>query len=158
MRAFSWREWGILAVGFTFPFYTLWIVAFCFDPSFNTMSIIEGMSFHINKTHSFVKQDLPIVILLSILIIISSFTWIAEFKKRVIKGKKIFSVINCLFIFSLITLFLEFSFDFQSLSILSLPLTFLISNYYYNNENTIIKEFAFFLFFVVIVYSQVVLL
>ena len=45
----------------------------------------------INKElESFVKQDLPIVILLSILIIISSFTWIAEFKKRVIKGKKIF--------------------------------------------------------------------
>ena len=158
IRAFSWREWGILGTGIVLPFYATGIILYCIDPNFNPLFLFEGISFQLINLNAFSADDLPIVAILTIIIFLTVKTWIKELKKGVVKGKKMFSVINWLCVLSFLSLFMELSFYFPNISILFLPFTLIFSNYFYNNANIIIKEVVFFLLFIVVFYTQIVLL
>lgn len=158
IRSFYWREWGVLLIGFFFPFYCLSAILYCMGPPESIFSIFNGLFIYAPTLTIAKFETIPFLICFAITVLFSMNTWLIEQKKRIVKGKKIFSLIYWFALICLASLLLCPTLSVYEFSLFSIPVALFFANYFYNSKQKLIPELIFFSLFISIVYTQVVLL
>jgi len=141
----NWRNLCVSSVGVAVPYFFYFLYTFLFDkvfifPTFETLQLISFPE--INE----IKK--PKLIWLSILVIISSLSFIELFQwlyKKSIRSRKSFLIIFCYFVLSILLIIFG---GLKSWYFLITPLCVIIGNYFTYTKNKKIGNFLFLLFII----------
>ncbi len=145
-REFSWRElvlffWGvILPWVFTFSYF------FFFD---NTGQLLQVITLNITTKNTHIRGDLPLQLFLgyqALLILIGSLHFIKSYDRKKISSRKYFIAFFLVFIFSIATTLFVPSASLETLVLISIPVSYLISNFFVSNKKKILGEVLFAIF------------
>ncbi len=154
LHTVRFREILILILGFTAPLIIFSEIAFLqgnlFVYTHNILS--EFKSFNYNFNFFSTQNFFYIWFIIMTLVAVFSFLRIVTSKKIV--ARKIFSIFFIYILYLTTILFLFPMFDFQTLILLALPISYLITDFYINYKNNFISELSFVLLIVSLILTQ----
>jgi hypothetical protein len=142
-RTFSWREWVISLIGFSIPY----ILAISY--LYLTDELIVKSNEYVNYFKAFpLFQNFPKVAIIyyifwsfiALMLIITFFKFISSLSEKVVSIRKHSSIIVWLLLFSIvISTTLKYDFIING-SVIFLPLSVIIAQYFANNKKMLLKE------------------
>lgn len=134
LRPFIGREWVVGLLGFFTPYLFVFVYFFVFLPESLFIQLMDHFfaSFHVLKVFHQLHYSYYIFYgFLFLLIIVASYTILANYQKKKIKTRKYFEINWWLFLFSL-SLFLIFkNVKYEIIYLMSIPVSFLFADYFY---------------------------
>jgi hypothetical protein len=150
----NWREYVLSTLGFVLP----WLVAmFFYTITGNEQDLIKLVETNFTFHQNFILKNLSIQIYLEFLIIMTlsgSFFLLLQYDEKKVSSRKYFKVFFWIFLIAMILTIVVPAASQEMILILSLPLTYLISNYFIYMKRTIWGEIFFFLLFIGVVILQ----
>jgi len=125
----NWREYILTTIGFIFP----WVAALAYYFILGrTDELLHTLEMNIKSHQVFLRENLSIQIytgFLILLTILGSFFILAQYDKKKISSRKYFKAFFWIFLISCILIIASPSVSQEIIIILTIPLTYLISNY-----------------------------
>jgi hypothetical protein len=157
LRPFIGREWIVGVLGFLTPYLFAFVYYFVFFDQY-----LQGVLDNFTQSFQLIK---PVYALhysyyifygfLSLMIIVASYTIAANFQKKKIKTRKYFEINLWLFLISLSLFFVFRNVSYEILYVMSIPLAFLLTDYFYTAKKTWFLNLVLLIFIGSIVYIQI---
>ena len=148
------REIFVIIAGFLAPVLVFVQIAFLNDSLHHFINKLE-MAFSQMKYHySFFTKNNIFYLYLIILVLLSFFKFFAIIGTKKIASRKIFSIFLLYIIYLISILIIVPLFDFQILVLLSVPVSYFITDYYINIKDNILAELSFILLIISLVITQ----
>jgi len=153
-RGTQWRSYFVLLIGFLLPFIFALSYFFYTDRFQELISLfIQSMTTTINH----LKNNLPLQVYLGALVfftIISSIDIAQHYDSKKVSSRKYFTVLFLVFIFTLATFILVPATSQEMLVITTIPVTFLLSNFFVFLKRKFFGELLFALLIVFVIILQ----
>jgi len=153
-RETHWREFVILTLGLFLPF----LFAFSFAYVNNsTPELIETFELNIFSPVNHIQSNIPLQIylaFLSLLVLMGSISMVQQYDAKKISSRKFFILFLLLFIFSLISIVAVPGASHEMLIVISIPVTFLLSNFFVFLKSRFWGNFLFLLLFFLVIALQ----
>lgn len=130
-RQFNWREWTFTIIGFLLPY--IFIVGFYYFLNKDIEDLLLTFRSSVTTKYSIIARLNTLGILFGVLgvnFIIASFFMVLKFDTKKIYARKFFLYFLWVFILTIVLYLVIPSFGMESLLIIFIPFTFLISHYF----------------------------
>ncbi len=155
-RESGWREPLIQGTGFLLPWIFAFTGYFVFD---DPMILWQTIRENILTWNLHVKGDLPFMVylgFLSVIIFVSSVYMILHYSEGKVSSRKYFVVFFILFVFLVISFFVIPSVSLEVFVLISVPVTFLVSNYLVALRSRFWGELIFTLLLIMVIAMQLI--
>ena len=129
-REIQWREFVILTLGVLLPFLFAFSFAYVND---SVPELIGTFELNVLSPVNHIQSNIPLQIYLGLLILFvlaGSISIIRQYDAKKISSRKFFTVFLLLFVFSLISIVAVPGASQEMLIVISIPVTFLLSNFF----------------------------
>jgi Family of unknown function (DUF6427) len=158
LRPFIGREWIVSLLGFLTPYLLVFVFYFVvYDLSEITLllgNIKEGFLF-VKEFHSIHLAYYLFYGFLGFIIINASYVLIMDFQMKKIRTRKYFVINLWVFVICLLLFFFFKNVSFEILYLISIPLSFLLTNYFYTVKRTWYLNSIIIILIGLIVYIQI---
>lgn len=152
----NWREFVLTTIGFALP----WLVALTFYMATGKQDELwQTLQMNFTSHNSFLKNNLPLQIYIGYLVLLTllgSIFLLSQYADKRISSRKFFKVFFWIFLISVILIVANPSVSQEIMIILTLPLTYLISNYFIFMKRQLWGEVFMYLLAAAIIYLQFV--
>ena len=153
-REYQWRQYVLILLGFLLPIlFALGYGVF----TDNFLELLKTFERNILTPNNHFKSNIALNVFmgyLAILTIIGSIKIIQQYDRKKVSTRKYFSVFFLIFVFSLVSFFFIPATSQEMLVITTIPLTFLISNFFVFLKSLFCGELLFSLLFVIVLVLQ----
>jgi hypothetical protein len=135
LRTFSLREWIVALLGFLTPLFFVFVIYYVFIPEETGIKLYNYIISELFVKERFITFDLSYILFysfLSLLLILASLKIIGSYQNKKIKTRKYFEINWWLFITGLVIFLLLKRNTMGIIYILSIPLSFLLTDYFYS--------------------------
>ncbi|OFX21194.1 MAG: hypothetical protein A2041_04840 [Bacteroidetes bacterium GWA2_31_9b] len=158
LRPFIGREWIVSILGFLTPIFFTFLIFYVFFDNNTLINILNNIKLEYTSITDFKNIHLSYILfysLLFLIILIASLNLISSFQNRKIKTRKYFVINFWYFIIGLgIFLFFKRS-SFEIIYILSIPISYLLSDYFYSFKKNHIQNAILILLYAGLIYIQI---
>lgn len=153
-KRIQWRNFALPVLGVFIPWLFIWSYYFLTD---QIMVFNETISVNVYTDNHFLRGNIPLQIylgFLTLLTLLGSVFFMNQYDEKKISTRKNFQVFFLIFFIAFLLLLLVPSVSHEILIIMSLPLTFLISNYLIFIRRKFWSNLFMYLFLAVIIFMQ----
>ncbi len=158
LRPFIGREWLVGLLGFLTPYLFVFVYYFVFTSGDQIEMLIASLqqSLKININLNFLHFSYYILYgFLFLLLILASYTIIANFQKKKIRNRKYFEINWWIFFISFGLLVFFESVGYEIIYVLCIPLSFLLTDYFYTIRKSWFLNLLLVVFYLSIIYIQI---
>lgn len=159
LRPFIGREWLVGLLGFLTPYLFVFVYYFVFLDKSELLRLIDNYSENLNLIKTFYSLHFSYYIFygfLFLIIIAASYVVIVDFQKKKIKSRKYFEINWWLFLFSMGLFLLFKNVTYEVIYILSIPVSFLLTDYFYTVKRNWVLNSIILIFIGSLVYIQII--
>lgn len=133
LRPFIGREWIVSLIGFLTPFFFVFVYYFVFeDNELNNLYVTLSYNFSLIKEFNALHYSYYIFYgILVLLIVVASITILKNYQKKKIMVRKFFTLNWWFFVIFLLAFVLFKNLGYEILFVISIPISFLLSDYFY---------------------------
>lgn len=158
LRPFIGREWIVGLLGFLTPYLFVFVYYFVFSDQEDFLALVNHFTSNFSLIKIFHSVHFSYYIFYGILLLIiiaASYTIIANYQKKKIKDRKFFEINWWLFIFGLVLFLLFKNVKYEIIYLLSMPVSFLLTDYFYTIKKSWYLDSLLWLLFASLVYIQI---
>jgi hypothetical protein len=151
-----WRNYVLLSTGFILPFFFAFSCTYVTD---HLMELLKTYEYSVLTINNRIKDNIPLLVFLVfliILIIAGSIKIMSHFDIKKISTKKFFTIFLLLFLSSLAGIILIPSSSQEMLILSAIPVTFLLSDYFFFLQKRFWGEFLFTSLLVIVIVLQII--
>jgi len=156
-RPFKWREWLFTLIGFALPY--IFLISYYYLVDKNLVHRVTNIynNFKVTNGRYYLKDEYFLFLgYLGLLMILASNHIIKNFPKKKIHARNSFILLLWVFIISLIAFFVLPSASLELLIISSIPLSYLITNYFLFMKSKRWSEIFFFMLLALVLLVQTI--
>ena len=159
LRPFIGREWLVGLLGFLTPYLFVFVYYFVFTSGDQIEMLVGSLQQSLKISITFKPLHFSYYILfgfLFLLLILASYTLIANFQKKKIRNRKYYEINWWIFLISFGLLILFESVGYEIIYVLSIPLSFLLTDYFYAIRKSWFLNSVLIVFYLSIIYIQII--
>lgn len=158
LRPFISREWVVSLLGFVTPYLFTFVYYYVFfNVKLNLVINRFILNFDLIKNFYHIHYSYYIFYgILLIMILFASFTIIRNFQKKKIRTRKYFEINWWIFIIGIVMFILMKNVKYEILFLISIPVSFLLSDYFYEIRRNWVINTMLLLLFTSVVYIQII--
>lgn len=153
-RTVNWRDMVVLLLGCAVPFFFAFSYFFFADKLSDVVLLIQQ---NINEPINYFADNLYLQVYLGVLVfftLIGSFSMAQQYDYKKVSSRKFFTVFFLIFIFSMLSFVFVPATSQEMLIIASIPVTFLISNFFVFMKSRFWSEFFFLVLLGIVIVMQ----
>lgn len=153
-RETNWREYMTLLIGFFVPFIFAFTHAIFTE---QTLAMLKTFEENIVTPVNHFRSNIPLHIFLSILVLLTitgSIKILQQYDSKKISSRKYFMIFSFLFLFSILSFAFVPVTSQEMLIIISIPITYLISNLFVFMKSRFWSELLFILLLAMVIFMQ----
>ena len=144
LRPFLWREWIFTVIGFFLPYVFLFSCYYLLDYDLSARFKLILQNFTYVHDYNYLNYTYSVFYgFLLLLVILASFTMMRSFHGLKIYARRFFSFLFWVFILILIMYFGMFTKSMELLMIFAIPVSMILTFYFFSLRNKIIGEILF---------------
>ena len=158
LRPFIGREWTVGLLGFLTPYLFVFVYYYVFASQQQLEMVVNEFvkSFYILTGAAALHFSYYIFYGLLLLVILSaSYVILFNYQKKKIKNRKYFEINWWFFVISLMLFFLFEHVSYEIIYLISIPISFLLTDYYYSTRKSWYLNSILLLFYASLVYIQI---
>jgi len=152
----NWREYILTTLGFIFP----WLAALTYYAiTSQTDELLQTLKTNLTSHQIFLRENLSIQIYLGYLVLLTllgSFFLLSHYEEKKISSRKYFKTFFWIFLMSVVLIIANPAVSQEIIIILTIPLTYLISNYLIFMKRQVLGEILLYLLAAGVIYLQFV--
>lgn len=159
LRPFIGREWLVGLLGFLTPYLFVFVYYFVFTSGEQIEMLVASLQQNLKISITFKLLHFSYYILfgfLFLLLILASYTLIVNFQKKKIRNRKYFEISWWIFFICIALLILFDTVGYEIIYILSIPLSFLLTDYFYSVKKSWFLNLVLIVFYLSIIYIQII--
>jgi len=158
LRPFVGREWIVSLLGFLTPYLFVFVYYFVFTDQTQLdlviNSFIESFKIHLNLESLHYSFYIFYGFLL-LIILLASYTVVKNYQKKKIRNRKYFEINWWIFLISTGLFFFFSKVSYEIIYILSIPVSFLLTDYFYTVRKNWYMNLVLVIFYTSLVYIQI---